>query len=55
MRVRIYQHKSKEFPHSFTSKYNCDKLVYCMGFASIEEALLKRNELKVDRGRVKSI
>ncbi|OFX28569.1 MAG: hypothetical protein A2X08_07235 [Bacteroidetes bacterium GWA2_32_17] len=25
LQARIYQHKNKEFPHSFTAKYNCNK------------------------------
>ena len=44
--VRIYQHKNKEFPVSFTSKYNCDKLVYYKGFTRIEEAIAEEKRIK---------
>ncbi|RFZ93054.1 GIY-YIG nuclease family protein [Mucilaginibacter conchicola] len=33
---RIYQHKNKIYPNSFTSKYNCDKLVYYFFYSHIE-------------------
>ena len=44
--ARIYQHQNKEFPHSFTAKYNCDKLVYFEFFNSIEEAIVREKNLK---------
>lgn len=46
LRVRIYQHRHKEFPKSFTSKYNCDKLVYYKGFSSTEEAIADEKRIK---------
>jgi len=27
LRARIWEHKSKFYPKSFTAKYNCDKIV----------------------------
>jgi putative endonuclease len=39
---RIYQHKTKEF----TSKYNCDKLVYLEEFDSVNEAISREKQLK---------
>ena len=44
--VRIYQHKNKEFPASFASKYNCCKLVYYKGFTRIEEAIAEEKRIK---------
>lgn len=46
LQVRINQHKSKEFPNSFTSKYNCDKLVYYCDFPTIEEAIAEEKRIK---------
>lgn len=46
LQVRVNQHKSKEFPNSFTSKYNCDKLVYYCGFPTIEEAIAEEKRIK---------
>ena len=46
LQARIYQHQTKEYAHSFTAKYNCDKLVYFEVFHSIEEAILREKSLK---------
>jgi putative endonuclease len=43
---RVYQHKTNYFPKSFTSKYNCHKLVYFEGFHSIEEAIDREKQVK---------
>jgi len=39
MAARIYDHKNKTYPNSFTAKYNCDKLVYYAFYPHIEEAI----------------
>ena len=36
---RIWEHKNKKHPNSFTAKYNCDKLVYYEFYPHIEEAI----------------
>lgn len=43
---RIYEHKSKEHPNSFTARYNVDKLVYYEYFHFIEEAILRERQIK---------
>jgi putative endonuclease len=43
---RIMEHKDKIYPSSFTSKYNCNKLVYFESFTNIEEAILREKLLK---------
>jgi putative endonuclease len=43
---RVYEHKSKVYPNSFTAKYNCDKLVYLESFNFIEEAIAREKNLK---------
>ncbi len=43
---RVYEHKSKVYPNSFTAKYNCDKLVYFECFNFIEEAIAREKKLK---------
>ena len=43
---RILQHKEKHFPNSFTSRYNCNKLVYFFPFHSIEEAIAEEKKIK---------
>jgi len=46
LRVRIYQHKTKEYPNSFTARYNVDKLVYYEYFHFIEEAIEREKQIK---------
>jgi putative endonuclease len=43
---RVSEHKNKKYPGSFTSKYNCNKLVYYEMFSRIEEAIGKEKQLK---------
>jgi len=42
---RVYQHKTKVFK-GFTSKYNCDKLVYFEEFNDIEQSIQREKQLK---------
>ena len=43
---RVYEHKEKLHPQSFTAKYNLKKLVYFEGFHSIEEAIAREKQIK---------
>ena len=43
---RLQEHISKKFPDSFTSKYNCTKLVYYENFSTIDEAISREKQLK---------
>ena len=43
---RIYDHKSKSYPDSFTARYNCDKLVYYVFYLHIEEAIAVEKAIK---------
>ncbi|MDJ0646263.1 MAG: GIY-YIG nuclease family protein [Flavobacteriaceae bacterium] len=42
---RVFQHKSKAYK-GFTSKYNCNKLVYFDEFTNIKEAIEREKQLK---------
>lgn len=42
---RIYQHKTKYY-HGFTSKYNCDKLVYFEVFSDVNQAIDREKQIK---------
>jgi putative endonuclease len=44
--TRIWQHKNKVYPNSFTAKYNCSKLVYYQPYAHIEEAIAAEKLIK---------
>ncbi|RZA02185.1 MAG: GIY-YIG nuclease family protein [Sphingobacteriaceae bacterium] len=43
---RIWEHKNKVYPKSFTAKYNCDKLVYYIFYPHIAEAIAAEKSLK---------
>ena len=43
---RIAEHKSKIYPNSFSSRYNCFMLVYYKGFDRIEEAIAEEKRIK---------
>lgn len=43
---RVYQHKERLDPKSFTHKYNINKLVYFDTFHSIEEAIDREKQIK---------
>lgn len=52
---RVYQHKTKAFK-GFTSKYNCDKLVYFEEFININQAIEREKQLKAgNRKRKKQL
>lgn len=46
LRARIWEHKTKFYPNSFTSKYNCNKIVWFECFARIEEAIDREKQIK---------
>jgi len=43
---RIWEHKNKVYPNSFTVKYNCDILIYYRFFSTIEEAIAAEKSIK---------
>jgi putative endonuclease len=43
---RLQELKNKKYPASFTSKYNCTKLVYYENFTTIDEAISREKQLK---------
>ncbi len=46
LRARIWEHKTKFYPKSITSKYNCDKVVWYESFSRIEEAIVREKQIK---------
>ncbi len=44
--ARIYQHRNKVYPGSFSARYNCDKLVYYKWFDTIQEAISEEKRIK---------
>jgi len=46
LKIRVFEHKEKKYPKSFTGKYNLNKLVYYHAFYSIEEAIAEEKRIK---------
>ena len=43
---RVYEHKIKLHPNSFTSKYNINKLVYFEQHSNAEDAIIREKKIK---------
>ncbi len=43
---RVWKHRTKYYPESFSSKYNCVMLVYYQGFQRIEDAIGEEKRIK---------
>jgi putative endonuclease len=43
---RVWEHKNKHDPKSFTAKYNCIMLVYYNDFSSMDSAIAEEKRLK---------
>ena len=46
LKSRVWEHKNKVYPNSFTSRYNLFKLVYFENFTTIVEAIGREKQLK---------
>ena len=46
LRTRVWEHKSKSDPQSFTARYNVDKLVHVEGFEQIVKAIKREKFIK---------
>lgn len=46
LKKRIYQHKNKVHPTTFSARYNLDKLVYFENHEIKEEAKLREKQMK---------
>ena len=46
LRARIWEHKTKFYPESFTAKFNCNKIVWYQVFPRIEEAIEREKQIK---------
>ncbi len=46
LKARIWEHKTKFHPKSFTAKYNCNKIVWYEVFPRIETAIEKEKQIK---------
>ena len=46
LKGRIWEHKDKKYPTSFSARYNCILLVYFKYYDSIEEAITEEKRIK---------
>tara|TARA_R100000322_G_C5353084_1_gene168896 strand:- start:187 stop:453 length:267 start_codon:yes stop_codon:yes gene_type:complete len=46
IKKRVYQHKNKSHPNTFSARYNLDKLVYFENHDSKETMLLREKQMK---------
>ena len=46
LRSRLWEHKTKFYPKSFSAKYNLNKLVYFETYGAIEEAIAIEKYIK---------
>ena len=46
LKGRVYEHKEKRYPNSFSARYNTNKLVYYKGFSLIEDAIAEEKRIK---------
>ncbi len=46
LRARIWEHKTKYYPKSFTARYNCNKIVWYEAFPGIVEAIEREKQIK---------
>jgi len=46
LQKRVWEHKNKILPDSFTSRYNCEKLVYYEDSVSIKDAIAREKQFK---------
>ena len=54
LRNRVWDHKAKLHPKSFSARYNTNKLVYFESFVFIEEAIAREKQIKAG-SRMKKI
>jgi len=46
LKRRVWEHKTRIYPKSFTARYKCDKLVYYEFYSTITEAIAFEKALK---------
>ncbi len=46
LKARIWEHKTKFYPKSFSAKYNCNKIGWYEILTTIEEAIEREKQIK---------
>ena len=53
LRMRVFEHKAKSDPHSFTARYKATKLVFFETTSSIAAAIAREKQIKAGSRRKK--
>jgi len=46
---RLWEHRTKKYPHSFTAKYNVTRLIYFEEYTRVQDAIAREKQLKAWR------
>ena len=55
LRARIFEHKTKFYPESFTAKYNCNKIVWFEFLPDILVAIEREKQIKAGSRKAKEL
>ncbi len=53
LRARIFEHRTKYHPKSFSAKYNCNKIVWYQFLPYIVEAIEREKQIKAGNRKAK--
>ncbi len=53
LRARIFEHRTKYYPKSFSAKYNCNKIVWYQFLPHIVEAIEREKQIKAGSRKAK--
>ncbi len=53
LRARIFEHRTKYYPKSFSAKYNCNRIVWYQFLPYIVEAIAREKQIKAGSRKAK--
>ena len=53
LKSRVWQHRNKYYPDSYSAKYNCVALVYFREFSNIVDAITEEKRIKAGNRQTK--
>src|SRR5664279_4444490 len=53
LRARIFEHRTKFYPKSFSARFNCTKIAWFEFLPSIEEAISREKQIKAGSRKAK--
>lgn len=55
LRARVFEHRTKFYPKSFSAKYNCNKIVWYQFLPYIVEAIEREKQIKAGNRKAKEV